>query len=149
MNHGLLTSTTPEWSTPQDLFDKLNMEFRFTLDPCATAENHKCICYFTAQSDGLKQPWRGERIFMNPPYGRAIGAWIKKAWESAKEGALVVCLLPSRTDTCWWHDYCIKGEVRFLKGRLRFGGGKYPAPFPSAIVIFRPQIAATGGKESV
>jgi site-specific DNA-methyltransferase (adenine-specific) len=75
---------------------------------------------------------------MNPPYGREIGKWMKKAVEEWKRGNTVVCLVPARTDTAWWHDYAIKGEIRFIRGRLKFGGGKSSAPFPSAIVIFRP-----------
>ena len=136
INKGLMTSKTPEWSTPQDLFDKLNREFYFTLDPCATPENAKCKRYFTREQDGLKQTWDGV-VFMNPPYGRGIVEWLKKAYESAREGATVVCLVPSRTDTRWWWDYCMKGEIRFIKGRLKFGGSKNSAPFPSAVVIFK------------
>lgn len=137
---GMMTSKTPEWSTPQDLFDKLNAEFSFTLDPCSTHENHKCDRYYIAAEDGLAHNWAGERVFMNPPYGREIGKWMKKAFEEAR-AALVVCLVPARTDTAWWHDYAAKGQVRFLRGRLRFGDGKGRAPFPSAIVIFSPQLA--------
>src|SRR5690349_19840989 len=99
LNKGLFTSHTDEWATPQDLFDALNAVFKFTLDPCATHENAKCRRYFTRAQDGLKQPWSG-RIFMNPPYGRAIGKWVKKAYEESRRSTeLVVCLLPSRTDT--------------------------------------------------
>ena len=132
---GLMTSKTPEWSTPQDLFDRLNAEFRFTLDPCCTHENHKCSRYYVAAENGLAQDWTGERVFMNPPYGRTIAAWMAKAWGTAKAGGLVVCLVPARTDTAWWHDYAMKGEIRFLRGRLRCGGGRGRAPFPSAIVV--------------
>lgn len=136
INDGLFTSKTPEWSTPQDLFDKLNEEFHFTLGPCSTPENRKCGRYFTEEVDGLTQQWDGV-VFMNPPYGREIKYWMKKAYESAQAGAVVVCLVPSRTDTKWWWDYAMKGEIRFIKGRLKFGGSKNSAPFPSAIVIFR------------
>lgn len=139
INQGMMTSKTPEWATPQDLFDKLSAEFGpFNLDPCANALNHKCYRYFTKEDDGLKQEWAG-RVFMNPPYGRVIGAWIEKAYQSARGGALVVCLIPARTDTAYWHDFCMKGEIRFLRGRVKFGG-KGPAPFPSAVVVFRPAI---------
>ncbi len=100
------SSKTDLWSTPQDFFDKLDEEFDFTLDPCATPENAKCPIYFTKDDDGLEQDWSGERVFMNPPYGREIGKWVKKAYES---NTLVVCLLPARTDTRWWHDYVIGG----------------------------------------
>ena len=142
MNDGMYSSATPEWSTPQDVFDALHKEFSFTLDPCATIENAKCPVFFTKEDDGLKQEWKG-RVFMNPPYGRGIGAWMKKAYESSLAGALVVCLVPARTDTAWWHDYCMKGTVRFVRGRLKFGDSKNNAPFPSAIVIF-PSLASTG-----
>ena len=124
------------WETPQHVFDELNQEFRFDIDVCATKENAKCATFFSPEMDGLKQEWEGT-CWMNPPYGRAIGDWVKKAYESSlKNGVTVVCLLPARTDTKWWHDYCMKGEIRFIKGRLKFEGGKNSAPFPSAIVIF-------------
>jgi site-specific DNA-methyltransferase (adenine-specific) len=135
----MMTSHTPEWSTPQDLFDRLNAEFDFRLDPCATDDNHKCAVWCTRQQNGLSLAWSDySSVFMNPPYGREIGKWVRKAYEESQNGATVVCLLPARTDTAWWHDWCMKGEVRFLRGRLRFGGSKNSAPFPSAIVVFRP-----------
>ena len=137
INPGIMSSATAEWSTPQDLFDRLDEEFAFTLDPCCSHDNAKCAKHYTAAEDGLAQSWAGERVFMNPPYGRVIGRWMEKAWLSAQLGALVVCLVPARTDTAWWHDFAMKGEIRFLRGRLRFGGGRGSAPFPSAIVIFR------------
>lgn len=129
------SSKTDLWATPQDLYDKYHDRYLFELDVCATAENAKCSRYFTIEDDGLAQEWRG-RCWMNPPYGRGIGAWMAKAWSSAAAGALVVCLVPARTDTAWWHDYAIKGEVEFLRGRLKFGGHKNSAPFPSAVVVF-------------
>jgi phage N-6-adenine-methyltransferase len=129
------SSKTDLWATPQDLYDKYHARYLFELDVCATAENAKCSRYFTIEDDGLAQEWRG-RCWMNPPYGREIGAWMAKAWSSAAAGALVVCLVPARTDTAWWHDYAIKGEVEFLRGRLKFGGHKNSAPFPSAVVVF-------------
>lgn len=132
------SSATDLWATPQAFFDVVAGEFAFETDMCALPENAKCALYFTPEQDGLAQPWNGV-CWMNPPYGRAIGAWIKKAFESAQGGATVVCLLPARTDTLWWHDYASKGEVRFLRGRLKFGGQKNSAPFPSALVIFRPR----------
>ena len=132
-NKGLTTSLRGDWETPQDLFDTLNKEFHFTLDVCANNGNAKCKNYYSEAS--LLKRWEGI-CWMNPPYGREIGRWIKKAYES---GTTVVCLLPSRTDTAWWHDYCLKGEIRFIKGRLKFVGSKNSAPFPSAIVIFRPR----------
>ena len=129
------SSATPEWSTPQDLFDQLNNEFGFELDVCATAENAKCARYFTEADDGLAQSWEGV-CWMNPPYGQVIGDWVRKAWEAGQAGATVVCLVPARVDTGWWWDYARFGEVRFLRGRLKFGGGDTGAPFPSAVVIF-------------
>lgn len=133
------SSKTDEWPTPQDFFDKLDAEFHFELDVCATPENAKCDRYFTKRENGLLQKWEGV-CWMNPPYGREIGQWVKKAYESALEGATVVCLLPARTDTGWWHDYCMKGEIRFVRGRLKFGNASENAPFPSAVVVFRPGI---------
>ena len=131
-------SNNNEWETPQYLFDKLNNEFNFTLDPCCSIANKKCSKYFTMVEDGLKQTWKGETVFMNPPYGREICKWIKKAYEESLNGVTVVCLIPARTDTSYWHDYIFnKAEIRFLRGRVRFGDGKNSAPFPSAIVIFK------------
>lgn len=129
-------SRTCEWETPLPLFAELDRLFGgFTLDPCATWQNAKCACFFTREQDGLRQPWNG-KVFMNPPYGREIGQWVKKAWEASLSGALVVCLLPARVDTRWWHDYACHGHIYFLRGRLRFGPAQNSAPFPSAIVTF-------------
>jgi len=132
---GLMSSTTGVWETPQDLFDRLNEYWQFDIDVCALPENAKCKKYFTPEVDGLSQEWRGT-CWMNPPYGREIGKWMKKAYESSKNGATVVCLVPARTDTAWWHDYAMKGEIEFIRGRLKFGNSKNSAPFPSAIVVF-------------
>ena len=132
----MFSSKTDDWETPQDLFDKLDQEFEFNLDVCATRDNRKCRNFYAKELDGLKQDWSGV-CWMNPPYGREIGKWVQKAYEESLKGSTVVCLLPSRTDTKWWHGYCMKGEVRFIKGRLKFGNSKNSAPFPSAIVIFR------------
>lgn len=132
------SSKTGVWETPRQLFEKLDTEFNFTLDVCALPENAKCRRYFTPEADGLKQVWSGV-CWMNPPYGREIGKWVEKAFESAKAGATVVCLLPARTDTAWWHTYVMEAfEIRFLRGRLRFVGAESSAPFPSAVVVFRP-----------
>jgi phage N-6-adenine-methyltransferase len=137
MNTDLMfSSATDLWSTPQATFDALNQEFGFEWDVCATTENAKCVNYWTEGDDGLAQDWEGI-CWMNPPYGREIGKWIRKAYEASQAGATVVCLLPARTDTAWWHDYCMRGEIRFIRGRLKFGGQKNSAPFPSAVVIFR------------
>lgn len=130
------SSETDLWATPQDFFDRLNDEFNFDIDVCATPENAKCKKFYTEKENGLLQKWEGN-VWMNPPYGREISEWIKKAYESAQDGATVVCLIPSRTDTKWWHDYCMKGEIRFVRGRLQFGDATENAPFPSAVVIFR------------
>jgi phage N-6-adenine-methyltransferase len=183
------SSATPEWSTPQDFFDKYHAIYNFELDVAATPENAKCPAYFTKETDGLKQDWGTRRCWMNPPYGdpeepckkdRAgnyackklackpvtqeeiddalargkkppvrrghhidvyvpgIIDFMRKAYESALAGATVVCLVPSRTDTEWFQDYAMKGEVEFIRGRLKFGGHKDSAPFPSAVVVFKP-----------
>ena len=132
------SSRTDLWATPQEFFNGLNQEFGFDLDPCATPDNAKCDNFFTAVHDGLKMPWGRSVVFMNPPYGREIAKWMQKAFESSLYGATVVCLVPARTDTNWWHDYAMKGEIRLLKGRLKFGDAKNSAPFPSAVVVFRP-----------
>jgi phage N-6-adenine-methyltransferase len=129
------SSATDLWATPQDLFDELNDEFGFELDVCATAENAKCARFFSLEHDGLAQQWEGT-CWMNPPYGDEIRHWVKKAHDSGIAGATVVCLVPARVDTGWWWDYCRYGEIRFLRGRLRFGGSENSAPFPSAVVVF-------------
>lgn len=134
------SSSTDEWPTPRAFFDAVVAEFgQFDLDPCATSESAKAASFYTKDDDGLVQKWRG-RVWMNPPYGRTIGAWMRKAYESALDGCFVVCLVPARTDTAWWHDYAAKGEVRFIRGRLKFGDAKNSAPFPSALVVFRPGV---------
>jgi len=141
MNRSLFSSKTYEWSTPQWLFDKLNAVYHFDLDVCANEENHKCEYYFNKEQDGLRKEWIGT-VWMNPPYGREIGKWVKKACDYGVRGhGVAVCLLPARTDTAWWHDYCIPhGKIEFIRGRLKFNGSKNYAPFPNAIVVF-------GGKE--
>ncbi len=136
LNKGFFTSKSDQWETPQDLYDDLDNIFGFDLDPCALPSNAKCRRFITPDEDGLKQPWTGN-VFMNPPYGREIGKWVKKAFDEAqKDGTTVVCLLPARTDTAWWHEYCTKGHVWLIRGRLKFGDSHNGAPFPSAIVIF-------------
>ena len=136
----MCSSATDKWSTPQDFFDKLNDEFHFTLDVCADENNHKCEHYYTKEIDGLSRPWVGT-VWCNPPYGRKIGEWVRRAYLSSQIGsATVVMLLPARTDTRWFHDYIYNKsntEIRFIKGRLKFGGCKNSAPFPSMVVIFR------------
>lgn len=132
-------SRSIEWATPSWLFNQLHFEFGFTIDLAASAENAKCTTFFTIADDALSQQWTGI-CWLNPPYGRDIESWIKKAHESALEGATVVCLAPARTDTSWWHKYVLPyAEIRYIQGRLRFGNKKgAAAPFPSAILIFRP-----------
>jgi len=135
----MFSSKTDLWATPQNFFDELNAEFHFTLDPCATPENAKCAKYFTAEDDGLKQDWAGHTVFCNPPYGREIGKWVKKCYEESKKpGITVVMLIPARTDTSYFHDYIYKKakEIRFVRGRLKFGNSKNSAPFPSMVVVF-------------
>lgn len=138
LNKSLFSSKSDEWTTPQEIFEDLNKEFKFNLDPCATEENHKCERFFTQKDNGLSKNWGGCRVFCNPPYSK-ISAWVKKAWsESTKENTLVVLLIPARTDTKYFHEYINnRSEVRFIKGRLKFGESKNSAPFPSMVVIFR------------
>ena len=119
-------STTDHWSTPKDVYAALDKEFHFNFDPCPLGEN---------DFDGLQISW-GTSTFCNPPYSK-IREWLHKGWREHCEGKTIVFLIPSRTDTKWWHDYCMKGEIRFIKGRLKFGNAKNSAPFPSCIVVFR------------
>ena len=135
----LFSSKEEKWATPQDFFDKLNDEFHFTLDAAASPDNAKCANYFTEEQDGLAQSWGGHTVWCNPPYCRKTGLWVKKAYEEhQRTGCTVVMLLPSRTDVRWFHDYILgKAEIRFIKGRLKFGGNKNSAPFPSIVVIYR------------
>jgi len=133
---GMRSSNTDQWATPQYLFDTLDKEFHFTLDVCADQTNHKTARYYDKAQDGLRHAWTGV-CWMNPPYGRAIGDWVKKAYEESRGGAVVVCLLPARTDTRWWRDYVMRAsELRFISGRVKFGDAGQGAPFPSVIAIF-------------
>ena len=134
----MFSSKDMTWETPIELFNKLNDEFNFTLDVCALKETAKCDKFFSPEIDGLKQDWSNNVCWMNPPYGRQIQLWLEKAYnESLKDNTTVVCLIPSRTDTKYWHNYCMNAsEIRFIKGRLKFGNSKNSAPFPSAIIIF-------------
>ena len=132
----LLSSKTDLWETPQYLFDKYDEKYHFETDVCALPENAKCKRFFTPEMDGLRQEWTGV-CWCNPPYGRQIGKWVEKA---AKANATVVMLIPARTDTKWFHEYCLPyGRIEFLRGRLRFGGCKTDAPFPSMIVVFNKE----------
>ena len=143
MNEALLSSKKMDWITPQDFFDKLNEEFHFTLDTACSAQNAKCKNFYDEEKDGLAQSWATEgATWCNPPYGRQIGKWVKKAYEeSLKVDNPIVLLIPARTDTSYFHDYIFgKAEVRFVRGRLKFIGddGKVgdPAPFPSAVIVY-------------
>jgi phage N-6-adenine-methyltransferase len=140
MNPVHYRSKTDDWSTPAWFYDQIHSECSPTLDVCAVASNAKCERYFSPEVDGLKQEWpAGEVCWMNPPYGREIGRWVEKAYRSSLLGVTVVSLLPARTDTVWWHRFVTKAfEIRFLRGRLKFGKAKHSAPFPSAVVIFKP-----------
>lgn len=139
MNNAVMfSSKTDLWETPQDFFESLNKEFHFTLDVCALPENAKCERYYTPEQDGLSLPWEGV-CWCNPPYGRDVWRWISAGYTASVGGATVVMLLPARTDTRWFHDWIYgKAEIRFLRGRLKFGGSKNSAPFPSMVVVFRP-----------
>lgn len=135
---GMLSSETDEWATPDSIFNSLNREFHFTLDVCASESNKKCAIYYDKEKNGLSQVWDGT-VWMNPPYGRTIGSWLKKAMDYGTKG-VAVCLIPARTDTKWWRDYCMNSsEIRLIAGRLKFGNCKNSAPFPSAIIIFGTQ----------
>ncbi len=139
MNSVLFSSASDVWATPQDLFDELNKEFGFNLDPCALPDNAKCEKYFTPEINGLSQCWGGYVVFCNPPYGRQIYDWVKKCYEESRNpGTTVVMLIPARTDTRYFHEFIYHKakEIRFIKGRLKFGNAKNAAPFPSMIVIF-------------
>lgn len=137
MNKALFSSATEEWATPTGFFDALNAEFHFTLDPCSTDENAKCAKHYTKAQNGLAQDWTGERVFCNPPYGREMPKWIAKCAEHGMRGGIAVMLIPARTDTKAFHEYIYhKAEIRFIRGRLKFGGAKNSAPFPSMVVVF-------------
>lgn len=138
MNDVLLSSDKHDWATPRAFFAELHREFRFTIDACANAENTCLPRYWSEQDDALTRPWAGERVYMNPPFGQKIPRFVAKAFiESRKDAEIVVCLLPARVDTQWWHKYVMHGsEVRFIKGRLTFSDAESPAPFPCAVVVF-------------
>lgn len=155
MNAALLSSKDMNWCTPTDIFQALNREFNFDLDPAATDKSAKCAKYYTLADDGLSKDWGGFRVFCNPPYGRHIKAWVRKGYEeSRKPGTLVVMLIPARTDTSYFHDYIFGGkadEIRFIRGRIKFtdedGNARDSAPFPSAIVVWRGPCVENGGIE--
>lgn len=136
----MFSSKTDLWATPIEFFNKYNEKFNFDIDVCALPENAKCAKFFTPEMDGLKQDWNGT-CWMNPPYGKEIKKWIFKAYNESLKGNTIVCLLPARTDTTYFHEY-IYGktnvEIEFIKGRLKFGEATTPAPFPSMVVTFKP-----------
>lgn len=137
INDSLFSSDFQEWETPDWFFSALNDEFHFAVDVAASMDNRKIQKFFSIHQDAFRLQWHGN-CYCNPPYGKGIGGWMEKAKSSATEGATVVCLVPARTDTNWWFDHARFGEVRFLKGRLKFKGAPTSAPFPSALIIFRP-----------
>lgn len=154
MNKGMLTSKRQDWETPQEFFDALDREFHFVLDVAATRGNAKCKNFFTEEDNGLEQNWGGIEqingpfpntlartgaVWCNPPCSKQLGKWVKKASEESKKGVTVVMLIPSRTETRWFHDYIYNKdnvEIRFVKGRIRFSGSSVNAPFPSMVVVF-------------
>ena len=155
MNKALHSSKNMNWCTPQDFFDKLNAEFHFTLDVAATEKSSKCPKYYTPETDGLSQSWIVDSgaVFCNPPFGKQIGEWVRKAYEESQRGTKIVLLIPARTDTKYFHDYIYgKAEIRFIRGRLKFtdedGNAKCSAPFPSMLVIYRGVPLRVGRKVS-
>lgn len=140
MDKVLFSSKNTEWETPQELFDLLNSYFKFEVDVCASKDNAKCERFWSIDDDALSKDW-DVTAYCNPPYGRGIYDWVKKAYtESNKYKSTIVCLLPARVDTKWWHEFCNNAEHLFLKGRLKFSSNSNAAPFPSAIVVFRPRL---------
>ena len=135
----MFSSAKDDWETPQDLFDELDDEFHFALDAASSDLNAKCEKHYTVEDDGLSQSWAGNNVFLNPPYGRNMKDWMRKAYEESQaENTTVVVLVPARTDTAWFHDYVYeKAELRFLRGRLKFGGCENSAPFHSLVVVYR------------
>lgn len=135
------SSNDSSWPTPQEWFNALDLEFKFSLDPCCEIATAKCKKFYTPKEDGLSKSWAGERVFMNPPYGRQIGKWMEKAYtESRDNHATVVCFVPARTDTVWWHSFAAKAsEIRYPKGRVKNENG-VAWPMPIALVIFRPRM---------
>ena len=136
VNQNWFNRPKDNYETPDSLFKPLDDEFHFTLDVAASKENAKCATFFTKEENGLLQDWSGV-CWMNPPFGREMRKWVKKAYEEWKKGATVVCLLPSRTNTAWWHDWVMQGEVRFIRGEVKFKGHENGLWMPMSIVIFR------------
>lgn len=140
------SSATVEWSTDPAVFAALDREFGpFDIDVCASPTNAKCPRYFTTADDGLSQPWTG-KVWMNPPYGRGIHNWMRKAAEAGIRGSIVVCLVPARVDAAWWREATATASlVRIFPGRIRFGAAG-PAPFPSALIVFGPLARRHGSR---
>lgn len=133
----LFSSATPNHATPAGVYADLDAEFGFTLDPCPLDPNGGLPMF---GADGLDRSWAGERVYCNPPYGRGVGLWLAKA----REAVVAVYLLPARTDTAWWHDYAMQAdEIRFVRGRLKFGDSPNAAPFPSVVLVYRESAAAS------
>lgn len=150
IQNALFSSASDLWGTPPEVFRQLDEVYNFQLDAASSDDNCLCPCHFTVKDNGLEQDWYPyRRVWLNPPYGRTIGFWMRKAYEESRKGCIVVCLVPARVDTRWWHDWVLdKTSVTFFKGRLKYtrladdsgspGGG---APFPSALVIYEPDLA--------
>ena len=138
LQKAMVSSKSNEWDTPMSFFKLLDDEFTFTLDPCCREDTAKCKKFYTIIDDGLKQDWSQDVVFMNPPYGGHTGDWIKKALDESRKGATVVCLIVSSTDRSYWHEYIFPfaSQIRFVRGRIKFGNSKSTAPFASAVVIF-------------
>ena len=141
----LYSSNTDEWETPQTVFNELDAVYHFDLDVCATQQNAKCKRFFDKAQDGLKKSWGGATVWCNPPYSR-VDDWVRKAAEEQQNGTTTVMLVPSRTDTKWFHAYCYEKpgvSIQFVKGRLRFSGATVNAPFPSMVLVFRGEKTET------
>lgn len=138
LRKSMVSSNDNTWETPWRFYDELHKEFDFTLDPCAAKETAKCYNYWTEEDDGLSKDWSKDNVFMNPPYGGNTGTWIEKALNESRKGATVVCLIVSASDRSYWHDmiFPYAAEIRFIRGRIKFGGSKTSAPFASAVVVF-------------
>lgn len=138
----LFSSVNMEWETPPELFRRLDEQYHFTLDVAATAENALCERYYTKETDGLSQSWQTDgAVWCNPPYGRSVAKWVRKAFYESQGGQTIVMLIPARVDTAWFHDYVYhKATIRFIRGRLKYGlngiSAKNPAAFPAMIVIY-------------
>ena len=138
MTKGLTSTGNIVAETPKYLFDRISSIFNFSLDACALPENAKCESYYTPKDDGLSKPWRGG-VWCNPPYGREISSWVKKAYEESQKeyNSFVLMLLPARTDTRWWWEYVQgKATLFFIKGRVKFGDHNVGAPFPSVLALY-------------